>query len=70
MDDYHDDPIVGSFYENEILKTEVPDYFEVEEILKTRTVKGKKQHLIHFYGWPKKFDEWLDADQIIDIKKT
>jgi hypothetical protein len=65
--DYVDDIIDGSFYEQELLKTNVPTYYEVENVVKTRKVGNKTQYLVHFYGWPKKFDEWVDKSQISNI---
>lgn len=65
--DYDKDPVAGSFYENELLKTSVPDHYEVEKILETRTVRKKKEYFVKFYGWPKKFNTWLTEDQVMDI---
>jgi len=42
IEDYHGKEIQGSFYEPELLKTKVPDYYLVEKILETRK-KGKKK---------------------------
>ncbi len=68
--DWGGDPIEGSFYAAELLKTKVPDYYEVEKILDTRKVGKKKQSLVKWYGWDKKFSMWIDDDQISDIKKS
>jgi transposase InsO family protein len=57
----------GSFYEEELLKTKEPDFYEIDEILKERTVKGKKQVLVKWLGWSSKFNSWIDADTIKDI---
>jgi len=65
--DYHDEPIEGSFYEQELIKTKVPDYYEVEEIVKTRKKGKEKEHLVKFYGWPSKFNEWIPDKDISDI---
>lgn len=65
--DYNGDIIDGSYYEQELLKTKVPDHYEVEQILKTRKVDGKKEHFVHFFGWPKKFDAWIPEENISDI---
>jgi hypothetical protein len=68
LSDYHNEPIEGSFYTQELLKTQVPDYYLVEKVLKTRTVGKKKEYLVKFMGWNKKFNEWLTEDQMSDIK--
>ena len=67
--DYWKEPIEGSFYEQELLKTKVPDYYEVEKVLETRKVGKKKEFLVKWYGWPSKFNMWIDESQISDIKK-
>ena len=66
--DYNEDAISGSFYENEMLKTKHPEHYEVEAILETRKRGNKKEHLVKFYGWDKKFSEWIPEDQVKDIK--
>lgn len=65
--DYDNDPIEGSFYEQELVKTSVPDYYEIENILDERKVKGHTEYFVSFHGWPKKFNTWLSDDQIKDI---
>lgn len=65
--DYDKEAIQGSFYEQELQKTETPDYYEVEKILDTRTQGSKKEYLVKFYGWANKFNMWLTEDQVQDI---
>ena len=67
--DFDNEPVEGSFYSEELQKTDVPDHYEVEEILETRKVGKKKEYLIKFLGWPAKFNLWVGEDQISDIKK-
>ena len=67
LKDYDGEVLEGSFYTQELLKTDIPDYYEVEAVLQTRKVGKKKQSLVKFVGWPKKFSEWIDNDQIKDI---
>ena len=38
--------IEGSFYEPELLKTKLPEYYEVESVLETRKVGKKKQSFV------------------------
>ena len=67
LTDYDDELINGSFYENELLKTNVPDHYEIEKILETRGTGNKKEYLVKFYGWGNKFNTWLTEDQIKQI---
>ena len=58
--------IDGSFYEKElqkINKSESNDLYDIT-ILKTRKSGNKKQHFVHYEGWPSSFDEWIDDRQI------
>ena len=57
----------GSFYTQELLKTQVPDYFEIDAVLQTRKIGKKKQSFVKFVGIPKKFNAWIDDDQMYDI---
>ena len=65
--DYNGDQIDGSFYSQELLKTETPEYYEIDKILKTRKVGKKKEMYVSFLGWNKKFNTWITEDQIYDI---
>ena len=70
--DYAGDPIKGVFYQQELTAAGEPrdGVFKIDKILKSRTVKGKKQSLVKFLGWPSKFNEWLDSDTIQDAKRS
>ena len=56
-------PIDGSYYEKELLKTEAPNEFDIEKIVKTKTVKKQKQYLVKFIGWPDKYNRWLSEEE-------
>ena len=65
--DYLKNSIKGSFYSEELLKTKVPDYFEIDKILKTRTVGKKKEYFVKFVGHNDSFNEWVSEDQVTDL---
>ena len=67
--DYDGDPIDGSLYSQELLKTETPEYYEIDKILKTRNAGKKKEMYVSFLGWNKKFNTWITEDQIYDVPK-
>ncbi|BES89648.1 protein F54H12.3, partial Hydra magnipapillata [Nesidiocoris tenuis] len=54
LKDIYDEPIVGRFYEQELLKTKYPDYYLVEKILKRRGDKA----LVRWLSFSPKFDSW------------
>ena len=55
LTDYDDELIDGSFYENELLKTNVPDQYGILKILETRGTGNKKEYLVKFYRWMGKY---------------
>ena len=58
--------IEGSFLENELQKTQIPDIFLVEKQLGTRTYKGKKQILVKWLGYPSSFNQYIDESDIVN----
>ncbi len=65
LTDYLGEPITGGFYEQELIKTSVPDYREVETVLKTRQKGKSKQYFVKFYGWPDKYNDWVDKNDFV-----
>lgn len=69
INEYDGTPIKGSFYEQELQKTKDSDSFLVEKVLKTRIKNKKKEHLVHWLGWPDKYDSWIPDKDLKDLKK-
>jgi len=65
--DLQDEPIVGSFYENEMSLVELPEFFKVKRIIRKRN--GGKESLVAFRGYPAKFNEWLPTSYVEKILK-
>ena len=38
--------------------------YDIDKILGKRKKRGKTQVLVHWVGWPSKFDSWIDKDQV------
>jgi len=57
----------GSFYEAEIQPVSVDDktLWRVDTILKTRGKGPDKEHFVHWFGWPKKYDQWIPASHLV-----
>lgn len=59
------DNVPGFFYKEQLVKT-VPvkngHLFEVEEVLKTKTVKKKKWYFVKFLFYPSKFNLWIPEE--------
>lgn len=66
LGDYNDEAITGTFYQPELQKVDVrdEDTFKIEKILKTRGRGPNKQHFVKWLHWPKKFNSWINADDI------
>lgn len=62
LGDYNDEAITGTFYQPELQKVGVrdEDTFEIEKILRG----PNKQHFVKWLHWPKKFNSWINADDI------
>ena len=59
--------IKGSFYSSELSKTEPPETFKVEKILKTRGKGNNKQYYVKFLHYPKQFNQWILASDVENI---
>lgn len=64
LKDYRDEDVQGSFYEQELQQVDMPEVFRIEKVLKTRKVKGKKQHLVRWAGWPPQYDSWINDEEL------
>ena len=64
LKDYQNEDVQGTFYEQEIQLVDEPEVYKIENILRSRKVKGKKQHLVRWSGWSSKYDSWIDAKEL------
>ena len=59
--DYSGEDIKGKFYAQELQKVDKEtNVFEVEKVLRTRKVNGRKQYLVRWMGYGPKHDSWVD----------
>ena len=68
--DLENKSILGTWYKQELQRVadNTDEQYEIEKIIKTRYYRGKKQYLVHWVGWNKKFDSWIDSDSVEDYK--
>jgi hypothetical protein len=64
IEDLYNEPIQGSFYEQELQKTNKDNVYIVEKKLKSRIRNGQKEWLIHWLGFPEKYDSWVKEKDI------
>lgn len=66
--DYDGDPVVGSFYPEELQKVNANKdrVYRIEKILATKGRGRRKQHLVKWEGWPSKFNSWVLSSEICE----
>lgn len=59
--------VTGAFYESELqlVDKNIVDTARVGEILKRRTVKGVKEVLVSWEGYPEKFNSWIPERNLV-----
>ena len=58
------DIITGSFFEDELVRYQPKDVFDIEIIDQRK--KGKRvEYLVHYHGYPKSMDEWVPKNRLI-----
>jgi hypothetical protein len=66
--DLEGEEIKGSFYNNELLKTKFTEPVRlVNEVLKERTVKKKKQYYVSWVGYRDNANSWVDEKDMADV---
>lgn len=63
LSDYTGKEIKRRFNEPEVQKV-TENYYRVEKILKTRTVGGKKQHLVKWLNFPSSANSWIGDNDL------
>ncbi len=67
--DWAGEEISGTFYESELQKVNKDNnhMWRIENIMKRRVRNGRREVLIKWQGWPKKFNSWEEDNQIMDL---
>jgi hypothetical protein len=61
LSDFTGEDVSGSFYEQELQRTRVPDLFLVEKVLRKQKYKdGKTRYLVKWKGYDVKHSSWVD----------
>ena len=61
--DWDGEPVKGTFYTEELQKIAPKDddaFYKIEKVVRTRMRNGKREYLVKWYGYPEKFNSWVD----------
>ena len=60
LQDYNNREIKGSFYAAELQKVVPPERHAVEQVIRTRLVRGRRQYFVKWFGYGPEFNSWTD----------
>jgi len=64
LSNYRGDEILkGSFYAEELVKV-TGEVFRIENVIKRRKFRGKKQMLVKWKGFDDSYNSWIDDDDV------
>ena len=63
--DLNGNKIKGKFYAEELVKTQMPDDFQIEKIIREKRERnGKMKYLVKWLGYDSSFNSWVDQNQV------
>jgi hypothetical protein len=62
--DLEEEPITGSFYEQELQKTSKDNVYIIEKKIKSRIKNGKKEFYVKWYGFDDSHNSWIKEEDI------
>lgn len=70
--DVQNEPVSGIFYEQELQKTEYQEdaVYKIENIVRRRTRRGRREVLVKWLGWDKKHNTWIPETEVQNIANT
>jgi hypothetical protein len=67
ISDLSDEPILGTFYKQEMVKVPNPTdttAYKIEKILDRKKIRGKLHYLIKWWGYPMNHNSWIPASNV------
>lgn len=61
------DPILGTFYPQELQKVRLKEEYKIEKILKKRMRKKQTEYFVKYKGYPNKFNEWIPVSHLLTL---
>jgi len=63
--DFNGVKLHGKFYAEELVKTEVPDEFHIEKIIRAKKERnGKMKYLVKWVGYDSTYNSWIDQSDM------
>ena len=69
LKDLSNELIKGSFYIEELVETVKPDFFLINEIIRSKTI-NKKIYFVSWKGYDDSFNSWIESEAIYSLKKN
>ena len=66
LEDLQGESIDGIFYREELIVCTLPEFYSID-VVKTKTVNGRKKYFVKWRGYPDEFNSWIDESQITQI---
>lgn len=69
LKDLEGEPITGTFYSKELQKVlyDPSTKYKIDKIIQSRRVRGRKEVLVKWKGYPDKFNSWIPASDLEQI---
>ena len=64
--EYNNSEIIGTFFEDELVRYIPSDTYPIEVLKKRKSKKGE-EYLVHYIGWPHSNDEWKLAKDVKNL---
>ena len=69
--DFNNEELKGMFYKRELQHVNKTDRtYHINQILKERTRRGKKEYLVNWKSYPETLQEWIPQHNLFDIQKS
>lgn len=61
------EPILGTFYPQQIQKVKLKETYPIEKIINKRYKKGDIEYFVKYRGYPDKFNQWIPSSSLSDV---
>ena len=63
LKDYSEEEVTGIFFEDELVRYNPSEFYDIEVIKKRKTKKGV-EYLVNFIGYPESMNQWVKASDL------